>query len=212
MLTTDLVRASLALVLLGCDGLTQQGRCDEYASQPTAYGVCARAWAVDAKDAEELERICASIDPEYQAGCRLGWVEHRIRGATYSRDTLLAACGPENDCQLRVVDTRPDPDLLVQLDLCRQTGTFAGDCRGHAYQRWAVQVPSTDEIARVLAASSPNDTHMGHTLGFLAACHGGAPCPETDGYRGSECRRAVQTFTANPTACTVRPPAQRSIR
>lgn len=169
--------------------------------------MCVRDWARMQPTRAQMEVACAAIDAPEQGGCRTAWVDERLRVNDTPRGVLLDACGPQAECALQVLDAYPEPEPLAQLAVCSRAGSFEPDCRGHAFQRWALAAPDAAEVARVVAGSPPDDRRLGYFLGLVVACQGTISCPADAGPMASECSQARQKFARSPEDCVVDLPA-----
>jgi len=131
--------------------------------------------------------------------CRVGWARVRLGHPDATRDELLPACDTDEECLFDVLDAKPDPDFLAQLDLCVELlHSTASFCQQHAANRWLVSEPSVEEQARVRAATG-HESARAKALGHLAACSGQGNC---EGLH-PDCEVVVAMLREEPERCSV---------
>ena len=131
--------------------------------------------------------------------CRIGWVRVRLADPTSTRDELLPGCGSDEECRFDVLDARPAPDLLAQLDLCEEhLADTARFCAQHAANRWLASSPDEEERLRVLSATG-HDELRHKALGHLVACEGRGSC---EGLHPG-CSTVVAMVAEDPRRCQV---------
>ena len=169
---------------------------------PSAFGLCVKELA-GGVTLSDLDRLCAAAG-SWSDACHSAWVEVHAKGRRASPDELYAGCGAVADCQLQQVDAHPQADVLRQLERCAGiVGPMAHDCAGHGLQRWARAHPDAADVGRVVAATDGFASERGTFVGMVAACQGGAACPEGEGELARACGAAVRTYATDPARCGV---------
>lgn len=177
------------------------GSCAHYKGTiPLAYERCLIASARGLPTVEMMSEVCDQTG-SLQEDCHSEWVDARMRRGDLPPATLLAACGPSEDCALTVLDNNPNADVLLQMPLCEAAGRFRGFCIGHAARRWAATEPDAAEIARVLAGAHHDADVIGPTVGIMVACRGVGACPGDGSYVDLACQREVEAVRAGKTKC-----------
>lgn len=151
-------------------------RCDRYAGSPDVVAYCAYGLAGGLESRAELDALCPQAGP-WEAACRQSWVEPRLHpGSGVSTSDLRAACGADADCQLDVLDHRPEP-LRAQLDACGQwASTNVRHCVSHAIDRWRADRPTAEAVAALLADPGPSPAWVGHFAAEVVVCDGVGSC------------------------------------
>ena len=85
-------------------------------------------------------------------------------------------CGDNSDCTFELVDFRPDPDILVQIDRCtKYVKKHIRDCVGHSMQRWYMSDLTEDDVAHMSIPSSVPD-RVAYYVAASVQCHGVGSC------------------------------------
>lgn len=168
------------------------------------YGYCIYKFAGGFPTVDEVDRLCAMAG-EWEDDCRHAWVAGRMHADSgHATAELLAVCKGNPDCSFELLDFRPDPDVLVQMDDCRKhTGKYAPDCVGHAMQRWWQAGVDQAEIDRVAQAPTPYPNKVGFWIGVSVGCYEIGACPE-QGQTGDFCRSTVENLSRNRDRCPTR--------
>lgn len=171
----------------------------------------------------ELTALCDQAQA-WSGACRSSWVEPRLHpNSGASTDTLHAACGDDEDCQLDVLDHRPLHPVRAQLDACSAWAPHnLRHCTSHAIDRWRESGPSADAIAALAADPGPGPRDLGMALAEVVVCDrvgtcdGGHPevadaCNERATALRTDLRRGCQRVGApgaRPPSQPGRPPRQ----
>jgi hypothetical protein len=168
---------------------------------PNAYGFCILRNVGLVPTVEEMRKACADAG-EWEKNCHGAWVTEQVRLHRYTNEELLAACGTAADCALQRLDAEPAADLWEQIGRCEEhAGEFAGDCAGHAIQRWAVAGPSPEEVAEVVRKPGKYEVQIGTFLGMIVACRHTVGCPDDDGLLARACQIGAQGYARDPSRC-----------
>ena len=133
--------------------------------------------------------------------CRVGWARVRLGDPEATLDELLPACGSDEECLFDMLDARPNPDLLAQLDLCEEhLGDTSSFCQQHAANRWLASSPDEEERLRVLAATGHDEVRH-KALGHLVGCEGRGSCEGLN----PGCASVVAMVQGEPRRCEVSP-------
>ncbi len=175
-------------------------RCAPYAATPLVVAWCVQGLAAGVDSRAELDALCPDAG-EWETRCRQAWVEPRLHpGSGVTTDALRAACGADADCQLDVLDHRPEP-LRAQLDAC---GTWAGDnvrhCVSHAIDRWRADRPTAEALAAVLADPGPAPAWVGHFAAEVVVCDGVGACAGSSEV-AEACAARVEALTVDRSPC-----------
>lgn len=151
--------------------------CIDYVKDAELYGYCIYKNADALSDVASVHEHCPNAGT-WQDDCRQSWVmSHKD---TYTLDELINICGQNADCAFHILDNKPHPDLLQQVDLCIQyADRYRHDCVMHAIQRWYFESPDAEEIARVVKERSPFPEQIGTFVGARVACDGVGICDGT---------------------------------
>ncbi len=206
-----------ALALAGCanEGTVPPGvatvesttaSCAPYADLPDAHGYCLARRVTSLRGLDEMEGLCARAGG-WEEACRAAWVseQERLR-IDWPPETLLRACGSNDDCAFQVVDTRFGGDVLDAIERCATwVREYEQDCVGHALDRWLEERrPDDGEAARVLAGAPRYAALVGYYVGAADACFGTARCAEGRTPADDACRAARDERRADPRRCPVR--------
>lgn len=177
------------------------GMCERYRDTiPLAYERCLVSAARLLPAVEAMNEVCSKAGM-LTNDCHYEWVDARRRIGDIAPAVLLAACEPSADCALQILDTYPDPDVIVQMTRCEAADRFRGFCIGHAARRWAATEPDAAEIARVLAAAGDDADVIGPTVGIMVACRGVGACPEDGSLVDVACKRELEVVRAGRAKC-----------
>ncbi len=153
-----------------------------------------------------MKRQCSQAG-DWEGECRHAWVAGRMKEEGASLEYLLDICGDNADCSFEVLDFRPDPDLVVQLSLCRKyTGPHHADCAGHAAQRWWRTSPDEEELLRVGALATDYPDKVGWWVGVSVICENRGNCESGHPQSRKFCESAVKTMTKDPLQCPSKTP------
>lgn len=221
MWTKALAGALAALTLACC--ATEEGpptdrlppelhRCAPYARLQNALEFCVYKQASNLPSPEDVDRVCP-LAGALEAECRRAWVLSRASPALgFSTEALLTACGEDPDCAFELLDTRPEADVLRQLERCASSaGRFASDCAVHALERWVTYNPGESEVARVAARQTAFPEKVGYALGMARGCLGRGAC-EGEAVVANACADTVRKLQAGELQCprpTLNPGFQR---
>jgi len=134
------------------------------------------------------------------AECRAEWVSNRLSAPAFTRAQLLEGCGGDPDCNFRVLDDRPEGDVLAQIQDCEDLASrFFTDCSRHALNRWRKTRPGPAELLRVVEGA-PSATIAGMYTGIAVACNELGRCvgpPKAI----ATCEAAIRDVAARPEIC-----------
>jgi len=167
------------------------------------YGYCVYRYVGGVQSVGELAKYCSGAG-EWEEECRHAWVSGMMNGDTnLTTEVLLEACGGSVDCTFELIDKRLHPDVLIQIDRCaRYAGRYAGDCVGHAMQRWYQSKPSLEEFERVVVFDKMYEDKVGYWAGAVVQCIGVGACPPTKSKKERGfCGIAVENFVRRPSQC-----------
>ncbi|MBM74003.1 MAG: hypothetical protein CMK59_01275 [Proteobacteria bacterium] len=177
--------------------------CAQYSDIAEAYGYCVYKHSGGFRTIDEIELFCSAAG-SWEPECRHAWVSGRMQKQDFSTQELIKACGSNPDCTFELIDFRPDPDILVQADLCtRHVRKHIRDCVGHAVQRWWMQEPDEEEIARVLAQPTSVPDKFAYYIAALIQCDGVGSC-SGEPYVTRLCLKNVKAFKKDPQSCPKR--------
>jgi len=176
-------------------------QCDLYKDDPDVYGYCIYKFAGGFPNVDEVERLCPMAG-DWEKECRHAWVSGRMNSNSgMDMDYLLEICDGNPDCTFELIDFRPNPDVLIQMDYCiKHVGPYTRDCLGHAMQRWWYTAPSTEEVARVATAKSPYPDRIAFYVAASVACSGIGSC-DGDPTMKNICLKNVENYKKFPNRC-----------
>lgn len=175
--------------------------CDAYAAEPDVLAVCVSRRAPDHHDRAKAAAWCDQLPSPARVSCRAGWVQvaaTQPQAYPASRDELLAFCDGATDCAFYVLDQRVEGDARAQIEACAaHTGRMAGDCAGHAVERFLRTRPTDDDLRAVLAGPLPDV--LARKIPTYLACTGRTACPDL----GAATARCVADLgkPVNPGVC-----------
>lgn len=176
-------------------------QCEAYKESTDVYGYCIYKFAGGFPNVKEVERLCPMAG-SWEKECRHAWVSGRMNANSgIEMDFLLNVCDGNPDCTFELIDFRPNPDVVVQMEYCiNYVGPYIRDCLGHAMQRWWYTAPSEEEVARVAAVKSPFPDRIAFYVAASVACSGIGTC---DGYpkMKSICEKNVENYKKFPNRC-----------
>ena len=156
--------------------------CVEYIKDAELYGYCIYKNVDTLSDITSVNEHCANAGT-WQADCRQSWV--MSNKDNYTIDKLVGVCKQNADCAFHLLDSKPHPDLLQQVDLCIQyADRYRHDCVMHAIQLWYFESPDAEEVARVAKERSPFPEQIGTFIGARVACDGVGVCDGTPENKG----------------------------
>lgn len=157
--------------------------CAPYVASADTLGYCVVKQAGNLPSPMDVARICP-LAGALEGECRRSWIMSRADpGYGFPTDTLLDLCADE-ECRFELLDTRPEPDVVRQLQRCRAAaGRYASDCAVHALERWVQARPGPDELARVREIDTGFPDNLGYALGMVRACQGGPACAGLEAVR-----------------------------
>ncbi len=176
-------------------------QCELYKEDPDVYGYCIYKFAGGFPNVDEVERLCPMAG-EWEKECRHAWVSGRMNANSgMDMDFLLNVCDGNPDCTFELIDFRPNPDVLVQMDYCiKHVGPYTRDCLGHAMQRWWYTAPDADEVKRVASAKSPYPDRIAFYVAASVACSGIGTC-DGDPTMKNICLKNVENYKKFPNRC-----------
>jgi len=176
-------------------------QCELYKEDPDVYGYCIYKFAGGFPNVDEVERLCPMAG-EWEKECRHAWVSGRMNATSgMDMDFLLNICDGNPDCTFELIDFRPNPDVLVQMDYCiKHVGPYTRDCLGHAMQRWWYTAPDADEVKRVASAKSPYPDRIAFYVAASVACSGIGTC-DGDPTMKNICLKNVENYKKFPNRC-----------
>jgi len=179
-------------------------KCRGHADNPAEHGYCLYSKSARLPTIERASDYCEGLG-EWNAECRYNWVSSRIKpGTGFDTVQLLEMCGSHDDCKFKVIDARPDEDLLVQLSLCvKHVSRYRYDCEMHAVQRWWKQEPSESELNRMLALRRVPSADLPKYLSFIVQCDGVGNC-DGNSKIAKECRRNLSLLKTSKLKCPIR--------
>ena len=185
-----------ALASLSCQPASSEP-CAAYGSG-NLHSYCLTVLASQLASLKSAAIVCDRAG-SWSADCRTAWIDRHAAAAPQSTGELLEFCEGD-DCRLLVLDTRPEGDLLLQLQVCDQAGRYADDCRGHARQRWYLSQPESSEFQRIARAPTPWDELQAEMLGSALGCGAAGDCGVTPEPRA--CLRAQERLHSHPWLCS----------
>ena len=178
--------------------------CGGYVGTST-FGFCLQRLSAQAERLEEMVGICAGSG-EWEVACRTAWVRAQLGERRTSRDTLLAGCGADPDCNFMVADIRPQGSLLEQLQDCAEhVRPYLGDCAGHTLRRHH-PLTASPELPALLAGAEPwMNQHIAAWGGVGVGCGGPGDCADL-GELAQDCAPWRDRYAATPAACPASTP------
>ena len=176
-------------------------QCDAYKGNDDVYGYCIYKFAGGFPNIAEVERLCPMAGP-WEKECRHAWVSGRMNASSgVDMDTLLEVCDGNPDCTFELIDFRPNPDVVTQMNYCiNHVGPYIRDCLGHAMQRWWYTAPDAEEVARVANVKSPFPDRIAFYVAASVACSGIGTC-DGDPKMKSICVKNVENYKKFPNRC-----------
>lgn len=176
-------------------------QCEAYKDQKDIYGYCIYKFAGGFPNVQEVERLCPMAG-SWEKECRHAWVSGRMNeNSGIEMDFLLNVCGKNPDCTFELIDFRPNPDVVIQMNYCIQyVGPYVRDCVGHAMQRWWYSAPDAEEVARVASISSPFPDRIAFYVAASVACSNIGTC-DGDNKMKSICLENVKNYKQYPNRC-----------
>ena len=176
-------------------------QCELYKEDPDVYGYCIYKFAGGFPNVDEVERLCPMAG-DWEKECRHAWVSGRMNSNSgMDMDYLLKICDGNPDCTFELIDFRPNPDVLIQMDYCiKHVGPYIRDCLGHAMQRWWYTAPSEEEVTRVATAKSPYPDRIAFYVAASVACSGIGSC-DGDHAMKNICLKNVENYKKFPNRC-----------
>lgn len=175
--------------------------CDGYSSEPDVYAVCVSRTVTQQRDLHAAAQACDSLPAPASVSCRAGWVQvaaTQPQAYPASRNELLEFCAGSTDCAFYVLDQRVDGTALEQIQACSdRTGRMAGDCAGHAVERFLRTRPDDDALRAVLAG--PLSDVLARKIPTYLACSGRTVCPDL-GAASARCASDIAK-PINPGVC-----------
>lgn len=175
--------------------------CDAYSSEPDVYAVCVSRSVTQQADIQQAAQLCDSLPAPANVSCRAGWVQvaaTQPQAYLASRNELLEFCAGSTDCAFYVLDQRVEGTALEQVQACADlTGRMAGDCAGHAVERFLRTRPDDDALRAVLAG--PLSDVLARKIPAYLACSGRTICPEL-GTASARCASDIAK-PINPGVC-----------
>ena len=149
----------------------------------------------------DLKSLC-SLAGEWEGDCIYNWVTTKIApDSGFGTIELVELCGDIPDCAFRVIDYRPEKDVIKQLKTCKKyVPKLFEDCSMHAMVNWWASEPSAQEVKRLLA----EETDLGFSYAYYIAvrvyCDGVGEC---SGSRAQyqHCVNKVQGFKQGKQRC-----------
>lgn len=191
---------SIVFILIGLLGCTTEppnvvenpfSACVEYVNDAELYGYCIYKNVDALSGIASVNEHCANART-WQADCRQSWV--MSNKDNYPIDKLMGVCKQNADCAFHLLDNKPHPDLLQQVDLCIQyADRYRHDCVMHAIQLWYFESPDAEEVARVAKERSPFPEQVGTFIGARVACDGVGVCDGTPENKGM-CEKYVVEY------------------
>ena len=187
----------LATLFLFSSGCTTQ-LCGEYDRESSEYGYCLLQHVETVTNISEIEAYCGNAG-SWQQDCRQSWAKHNAE--KYPLTDLINICGIDTDCAFEILDTKPDADVAVQIDRCRQyVYKYLPECVSHAMWRWYYTDPTAEEVARVAKIHSQASYQIGHTIAARVVCGGVGTC-KGDQRVQRHCEQSIPEFQANKSRC-----------
>ena len=176
-------------------------QCAPYENDAKTYGYCLYKFAGGFPSIQEVDRLCP-LAGEWEKDCRHAWVSGRMNSSSeYPTDVLLDVCQKNPDCTFELLDFRPDPDVVKQINYCvAHVGPYTRDCIGHAMQRWWYTKPNAEEVARVAKISTPFPDRVAFYIAASVACSNIGTC-EGDVRMTKVCEKTAQHYKQYPKRC-----------
>ncbi|MEC7985741.1 MAG: hypothetical protein VX278_11300 [Myxococcota bacterium] len=151
--------------------------CQKYEKGTDAFGFCLYKNSETMMSIPDVQAYCAYAG-KWQSQCIYNWVVTKIApDSGYATEELLQLCGDIKDCAFRVVDLRPQDDVLEQLRLCKSyVRRNVKDCSMHAMVNWWKQQPDAADVARLMQVSSEPLEEYGYYLAVRIHCDGVGTC------------------------------------
>jgi hypothetical protein len=154
--------------------------CDAYLSEPDVYAVCVSRTVTQQRDIHQAALVCDALPAPGNLSCRAGWVQvaaTQPQAYPATRSELLEFCAGSTDCAFYVLDQRVEGTALEQIQACAdRTGRMAGDCAGHAVERFLRTRPDDDTLRAVLAG--PLSDVLARKIPTYLVCSGRTVCPD----------------------------------
>jgi hypothetical protein len=176
-------------------------QCIAYENDPKTFGYCLYKFAGGFPSIQEVDRLCPMAG-EWEKDCRHAWVSGRMNSDTgYTTEVLLDVCQKNPDCTFELLDFRPDPDVVKQINYCvEHVGPYTRDCIGHAMQRWWYTKPNAEEVARVAKISTPFPDRVAFYIAASVACSTIGTC-DGDVRMTKVCEKTAQHYKQYPKRC-----------
>lgn len=213
-MTRALLVATIAAVLVGCDGVGSSAAgtatealgkrlplCEPYRDIPNAWGYCVYKHAGGFPTAADVEALCPTSG-DWEDACRHAWVAGRMApGSGFETSQLLEVCGDNADCSFELLDFRPEAEVTDQIAQCTDhAGRHADECVGHAMQRWWIAGPDAAEVVRVSSLNAGYPRKIGYQIAVSTFCSGVGTCAGY-GENQSICETQVDIFRRRPETC-----------
>jgi hypothetical protein len=177
---------ALGLLLVACGGNgapdrvpadTRLPTCAPYKGMDNAWGYCIYKLAGGFPTRQDVEDLCPQSGA-WEDQCRHAWVAGRMQpNSGVSTEDLLAVCAGNADCAFELIDFRPEAEVTDQIARCHEyAGRHGEDCVGHAVQRWWIQDPDADEVARIQALDLGFPRQVGFFVAASTFCAGVGSC------------------------------------
>ena len=175
--------------------------CAKYKDLGESYGYCVYKHSGGFRNVKEIDLFCTSAGT-WEQECRHAWVSGRMQPSSgFTIEELLQACGDNPDCTFELIDFRPDPDILVQIDRCtKYVKKHIRDCVGHSMQRWYMSDLTADDITHIMSQASSVPDKVAYYVAASVQCDGIGSC-SGEPYVERLCRKNVKQFKTKPNQC-----------
>ena len=151
--------------------------CRKYENKSDSFGFCLYKHSETMKTIPDIKLYC-SYAGTWESECVYNWVAANLAPNNgFSTEELLSLCGSIKDCAFRILDLRPQVDVLDQVELCKQhVPNNYRDCVLHTMIHWWKKQPSADEVARLMNVPSEPSNFFGYYIAARVHCDGIGAC------------------------------------
>ena len=175
--------------------------CKKYVEGSAGFSFCLYKNSELMNTIADLKSLC-SLAGEWEGDCIYNWVTTKIApDSGFDTIELVELCGSIPDCAFRVIDYRPDPDVVKHLKTCKKyVPKLFEDCSMHAMVNWWASEPSAKEVQRLLA----EETDLGYSYAYYIAvrvhCDGVGECTGSKVHQ-RHCVKKVKEFQQGRRSC-----------
>ena len=175
--------------------------CAKYKDMGEPYGYCVYKHSGGFRNTKEIDLFCSGAG-SWEPECRHAWVSGRMQPSSgFSIEDLLQACGDNPDCTFELIDFRPDPDIVVQIERCtKHVKKHIRDCVGHSMQRWYMSDLTEEDVKHIMSQASSVPDKVAYYVAASVQCDGLGSC-SGEPYLERLCRKNVKQFKTKPNQC-----------